>query len=129
MSEFFRKKTLIEISNKNDNDCNIRICRSYSVESSFLPRNFVPMIKPKKNSKRIIPLDEFIIQERQRCISDDEAEVKSSKRSFSDIDSNIQRSNSVKNLFIRNKTEMILFKKNNKKASSIFKKLSSKNKN
>ncbi len=129
MSIFFRKKTLSELSKKNNNDnyCNDLICRSYSVESSFLPHNFVPMIKPKKNAKRIIPLDRFIIQERQRCISEDEDEVKKSKRLFCDIDR--KRSNSVKNLFINNKTEMILFKKNKHIASSIFKKLSSKNKN
>lgn len=126
MSDFFQKKTLSEISNKNSNDtdCNVRICRSYSVESSFLPLNFVPMIKPKKNSKRIIPLDEFIIQERQRCMSEDE---KKSKRMFCDIDR--KRCYSLKHHFINNKNEIFLFKKKKHKATSIFKKLSSKNKN
>ena len=69
---------------KDDDECdnnNFRICRSYSVECSFLPRNFVPTIKPKQSIKQINPLQltKGIIHETNN-LSEDESENKRKKR-------------------------------------------------
>lgn len=69
---------------KDDDECdnnNFRICRSYSVECSFLPRNFVPTIKPKQSIKQINPLQltNGIIHEKNN-MSEDESENKRKKR-------------------------------------------------
>lgn len=64
-----------------DNNNNFRIYRSYSVECSFLPSNFVPTIKPKQSVGQVNPLhlSNGIIHEKNN-MSEDENENKKKKR-------------------------------------------------
>lgn len=66
---------------ESDNNNNFRIYRSYSVECSFLPSNFVPTIKPKQSVRQVNPLHltNEIINEKNN-MSEDENENKKKKR-------------------------------------------------
>ena len=98
------KKYLIdEFDNVNN-----RIYRSYSVSKSFLPKNFVPILKPKKcNFEEEIP---FSLQLSNQIIENEEIKT---NESYSNCNQNVENNND--DYYKRNKSLSFDIHVNNQK--------------
>jgi FtsZ-binding cell division protein ZapB len=114
------KKYLIdEFDNVNN-----RIYRSYSVSKSFLPKNFVPILKPKKcNFEEEIP---FSLQLSNQIIENEEIKTNDS---YSNCNQNVENNND--DYYKRNKSLSFDIHVNNQKKhiTTILGKLKEKNHN